>query len=200
MANNFLVKVQLVETKNRGRELVAAEDIPKGTAIWKWTYQSPDTRVLTEAQMLALPPDEKAQFMTYMWQNSDDEFISSVGDHNLDYSNFMNHSCDPSMWFADDDTLVARRSVKRNEPLTYDYGTATSKYVQVRKCQCGADKCRKTITPLDWMKVEHMWGHMRSYLDKKVNNCWKVKDASGRTTLMNPTAPKTSKSAQSSRR
>ena len=36
---------------------------------------------------------------------------------------FQNHSCDPTTWWVDDITLVARRDILPGEEITYDYGT-----------------------------------------------------------------------------
>src|SRR5437899_1887162 len=36
---------------------------------------------------------------------------------------FLNHSCDPNLWIADDVTLTARRRIDPGEEVTMDYAT-----------------------------------------------------------------------------
>jgi hypothetical protein len=70
-----------------------------------------------------------------------------------DPARYGNHSCDPSLWLADEVTLVARRPVETGEELTVDYATMTVAPWQM-ECRCGASTCRGVITGDDWRRPD----------------------------------------------
>ena len=61
-----------------------------------------------------------------------------------------NHGCDPSMWWSDPYTLVARRDIATGEELTLDYATITDDTNYWLDCRCGAQACRGSVTGRDW--------------------------------------------------
>lgn len=61
-----------------------------------------------------------------------------------------NHGCDPTMWWTDPYTLVARREIQPGEELTLDYATITDDAAFAMACQCGTSLCRGRVTGLDW--------------------------------------------------
>lgn len=71
-----------------------------------------------------------------------------------------NHSCDPTMWWADPYTLVARRDVLPGEELTLDYATITDDRTFTMECLCGAVLCRGRVTGQDWQltALQHAYG------------------------------------------
>ncbi len=50
---------------------------------------------------------------------------------------FGNHSCDPTLWWAGDLSLAARRALKAGEEATLDYGTITDS--RATRCVAAAD-------------------------------------------------------------
>lgn len=59
----------------------------------------------------------------------------------------LNHSCDPNTWFAGPG-LVTRRTIARDEELTYDYATGTAELTLY--CHCETYRCRQVVEGSDW--------------------------------------------------
>ena len=68
----------------------------------------------------------------------------------------LNHSCDSTLWMADEVTLIAGRAIAAGEELTVDYalfsGEADAGLEQ--GCRCGSPVCRHIITGNDWQLPE----------------------------------------------
>jgi SET domain-containing protein len=67
-------------------------------------------------------------------------------------AHFGNHSCDPTLWWADPFTLVARVEVGRGSEVTVDYATLTDDPDFRMECRCGAGWCRGVVTGSDWRR------------------------------------------------
>jgi len=69
-----------------------------------------------------------------------------------DRGDFINHSCDPNVWMADEVTQVARRYIAKDEELTMDYAMieADESHVNAWRCRCSSPLCRGQVTGLDW--------------------------------------------------
>jgi hypothetical protein len=63
---------------------------------------------------------------------------------------YFNHSCDGNLGFNEDGDFVARKSIRKGEELTYDYGLAESNPDFRMDCKCGSANCRRVITGNDW--------------------------------------------------
>ena len=62
---------------------------------------------------------------------------------------YLNHSCDPNLWFTNGWPLTARRDIAAGEELTFDYATGET-YPLHSECQCGSADCRHHITGKEW--------------------------------------------------
>jgi uncharacterized protein len=62
---------------------------------------------------------------------------------------YLNHSCDPNLWFTNGWPLTARRDIDVGEELTFDYATGET-YPLHSECQCGLPDCRHHITGEEW--------------------------------------------------
>jgi len=69
-------------------------------------------------------------------------------------NHYGNHSCDPTLWWADAYTLVARRPIVAGEEVTSDYATSSGVADFVMACSCGSSLCRGVITGEDWRLPE----------------------------------------------
>lgn len=123
-----------------GHGLFAARPVPRGTIVW--SSDDGDARlVVTHRQLRALPPH-----VHHLAYRNRDRFILC-----FDGSQFMNHSCDPNLAWADDDHLVAVRDIAEGEEVTFDYATSEThpwwrpKWV----CRCGSPACRRVISGRD---------------------------------------------------
>ena len=91
-----------------------------------------------------LPESDLAKYYLYVRPN---KWLVGYGGEYAEC--FINHSCDPNAevtWNGDIATLVAIRSIRPREEITFDYGTVippgdTFTFV----CNCGAFNCRKVI-------------------------------------------------------
>jgi uncharacterized protein len=67
-------------------------------------------------------------------------------------AHFGNHSCDPTLWWVDAFTLVARIEVGAGSEVTVDYATLTDDPGFWMECNCGAEVCRGEVTGSDWQR------------------------------------------------
>jgi len=89
----------------RGCGLFATEMIPKGTIVW--CGETDDDALVTAEEFDAFSKDKKEWFLNFSHQ-VDKNIISSVRSLEgleKDASHYMNHSCDPSLWFVGDKLL-----------------------------------------------------------------------------------------------
>ena len=61
-----------------------------------------------------------------------------------------NHSCEPTLGWADDATLVAVRDLAAGEELTTDYALSVDDPDFVMWCHCETYRCRQAIEGTDW--------------------------------------------------
>ena len=85
---------------------------------------------------------------------------------------YVNHTCDPNVWMADEVTVVARRMIRPDEEIRGDYAVweSNSTYI-VDPCNCGSAMCRKRFTGDDWMRPElqeRYHGHFLPYLNRRI--------------------------------
>jgi uncharacterized protein len=85
-------------------------------------------------------------------------------------ADFMNHSCDPNVWFLDEVTLVARHDISPDEEITVDYALWGSQ-PSWQECLCGADLCRGLVSEDDWRRVDlqaRYEGHWSPYIEARI--------------------------------
>jgi hypothetical protein len=85
-------------------------------------------------------------------------------DQDANHSDFMNHSCDPNVWYQDDNTQVARRPIAAGEEICQDYAMDRSGPMEF-KCLCGTPACRGVIRKNDFAlpEIRKRYGdHVRS--------------------------------------
>jgi hypothetical protein len=91
-----------------------------------------------------------------------------------DDGDFMNHSCDPSVWMLDEVTLAARRDIEPGEELTADYALweADEGWVCRWECRCGSSRCRGRVTGQDWRSrelQERYRGHFSPFIERRID-------------------------------
>ncbi len=85
---------------------------------------------------------------------------------------FLNHSCDPNVWFTNGWPLTARRDINAGEELTFDYSTGET-YPLHSECQCGSNDCRHHVTGKEWQDPafqEKYIGHFNPYIQSLIDN------------------------------
>lgn len=88
------------------------------------------------------------------------------------WDHFVNHSCDSSVWMADEVTLVARRMIHPREEICGDYAVWESKptYI-VDPCRCGSPLCRTRMSGDDWKRPDlqvRYKDHFLPYLNRRI--------------------------------
>jgi len=130
----------------------------------------PGKKLMTWAQIEERWPDkrERDHFVAYSYQVGEDLFLIPLREDDLVITTYQNHSCDPNTWWADDFTLVARRTILPGEEVTFDYSTSESlENPEMPECYCNSPYCRKKLDPLDYLKpelIQQYGNHFVSYL------------------------------------
>lgn len=151
--------------------LFARQPIARGEFVWKENECEHSGCVdLSIDDALNLPEDQKKIFLHFCYQ-IDDNLLSgqlSMEEVLKDDAFFMNHSCDPNVWY-EGDCLVARRDIAPEEEITYDYGTDFSAFDRGFTCRCGSPLCRGTLRKDDWRTLRARYGneHLAPYLRNK---------------------------------
>ena len=86
-------------------------------------------------------------------------------------AHFGNHSCDPSMWWVDPFTLVARIEIPAGSEVTVDYATLTDDPDFWMECNCATELCRGEITGSDWQRhdlQQRYGGHWVPVLRRRI--------------------------------
>ena len=136
--------IQLTESSRiQGRGLIATVFIPQGELIWQL---DPDEPRIHLSEILAWPAAKQQEYGRLAFQCGEAEFVLAG-----EIDRYMNHSCDPNTWWADNVSLVARREIQRGEEVTYDYATTEVLLDFEMRCNCGSPLCRGVITNKDYL-------------------------------------------------
>ena len=81
---------------------------------------------------------------------TDEVHLGVYLDEPVELDEYMNHSCAPNVWMADEVTLVAMRDIAAGEEVTLDYATFEIDPRWTISCDCGATCCRGVVTGRDW--------------------------------------------------
>ncbi len=140
--------------------LFTRDVIKESEVVWKLDSTE---KMLTEEEFFKLAPVEQS----FAFRYKDWHILVTDG------SIYVNHSCDPNLWWADDETLVASRDIQVGEEITYDYSTSDiGKWVSVWLCNCGAKNCRVKITGYDCLAksfINRYQGHLPSWTTRFIS-------------------------------
>jgi hypothetical protein len=135
--------VQRRSSDIQGDGMFASDELSAGTVVARLRGRVVDD--VTLQHLIAHAVAEGGYVDTIMID--DDTNLVLAPDQLIHY---VNHSCDPSLWHHDAETIATRRTVAAGEELTIDYATQTSHADFEMKCNCGTALCRSTVTGLDW--------------------------------------------------
>eukprot|EP01101_Sappina_pedata_P005955 TRINITY_DN284_c0_g1_i1.p2 TRINITY_DN284_c0_g1~~TRINITY_DN284_c0_g1_i1.p2 ORF type:complete len:363 (+),score=128.16 TRINITY_DN284_c0_g1_i1:50-1090(+) len=158
----------------------ATDDIPANAVVWRYGDKdkgiSKYVQRYTIEQVQSWPKKDIDEFMSLAYQVEDnllDGFIPGVEiPWDVIKENYVNHCCDGNTWYLDDDTLIAKRDIKKGEEITYDYALTECSPDWSINCLCGKDACRKHVSGDDWKKpeIQAMYkGHFLKYINDKIN-------------------------------
>ena len=143
---HFYKKMYIADSKISGKGLFAGESIKAGEII------------LSFGGMLAVLEDR--YFGKYLQSTfagiADGIIICEEADAEKDFSDYINHSCQPNIGMDDCITMVSIHEIKKDEELVCDYSfwEADEDWIMKYPCNCGSKKCRKAISGKDWRKVQ----------------------------------------------
>ncbi len=152
--------------------LFAREPIARGEFVWKENEGDECVCLdLPVEEALKLPEEQKKLFLHFCYQVDVDRLSGHVTMEEIlaDDAFFMNHSCDPTVWW-ENETLVARRDIAPGEEITYDYGTDFTAFDRGFTCRCGSPMCRGYLRKDDWKKLKDVYGaeHLIGYIRRKL--------------------------------
>ena len=149
-------------TRVIGVGLMAMRRFAAGAPIWR-EAGVPRGRERSYAQVIAIPEPALSIYKHFMYQTGPDSFESLPQFDVLpieqwaaarpdDPSMYMNHSCDPTVWYPSPDCFefVARRAIEPGEWITYDYAMTETVDDQPWSCACGSQLCRGRVLHTDW--------------------------------------------------
>lgn len=125
-----------------GKGLVARDLIRQGEVV---SRLEPGQPTVTIAEALAMTQAEQDALLHHGYQCSAELIVNEQGDEK-----YMNHSCDPNILWADDETMIARRDIQPGEEITYDYAMTEIAIPFTMTCRCGSALCRGVVTNLDY--------------------------------------------------
>lgn len=166
-----------------GYTLLASQPIEADEIVWHETEEEGKKLLsIAKTDIWKFEPKVRERLLRFGVENSLSEIVISpwlqeyvMGkidyfswENELDLSDFMNHSCDPNVWYVDDKTLVARRAIAAGEEICEDYGTDRAGNFEF-KCLCGSPLCRQIIRKTDFElpQLRKRYGnHFRSLILK----------------------------------
>jgi SET domain-containing protein len=156
-------RIEVRPSSIQGNGLFALQPIRAGEAVIVWGGV-----LFTKAEIKA----GKALQNSFA-EIGEDLYMGDRLDQEMTPDGFMNHSCDPNLWFQDEVTLVARRDIKRGEELTADYAMwcGDPEWTAVERCACGSALCRGAVTGDDWRRRdlrERYLGRFSPYLNRRI--------------------------------
>jgi uncharacterized protein len=119
-------------------------------------------RLMSTAELDALVASSDV-YIDSITVDEDVQLVLPIGTPN----HFGNHSCEPTLWWADAYTLVARHDLEPGTELTSDYATASNHPDFIMNCHCETYRCRQVITGDDWripQLQQRYAGHWVPYL------------------------------------
>lgn len=87
---------------------------------------------------------------------TEEVFLAEPSFGEKDYSDYLNHSCQPNVGFFDAITVVTVEKIKPGDEILIDYAfwEIDSKWFLRSSCNCGSRNCRHIVSGEDWKKVK----------------------------------------------
>lgn len=167
---------KIVELKNGFKGLEAITLIQEGTRLFSYEEWIEDEKrgwdLLTIEEVDLLDQERRKQFLHFGY---DIDFGKIRGTFDfaraVHGSNFINHSCNPSLHYDTQDCILAARDIKPGEELTLDYGNFIVNVDQTFQCDCNQPGCRNRILKDDWKWMLHSMGYnFPTFMHKAIAN------------------------------
>lgn len=141
--------IELRPSATAGYGLFTTRAIAEGEVVWRGDRDEP---LIHRDTIASLPAARQEEILHFACQIDEEWFSAPPEGIDPEPADYMNHSCDPTTWFVDAWTLVARRPIAAGEEITYDYATGESApWFRIDPCTCGTALCRGVIGPTDYV-------------------------------------------------
>jgi len=172
------VRLRPCDPKEKGLGLFAMEKIKKGEVVWKHCPEPHGrltARIYSKKEIEQVWTEDLDWFWHWAYRCGEDLFLGPATKESpmQEATYYQNHSCDPSTWWEDETTLVARRDIEVGEEITYDYGTseADEEELGLVGCLCGSPLCRGEIRGDDHLRpelIQRYGSHFQPYLRERI--------------------------------
>lgn len=159
-------RVEIRSSSIAGQGSFANAPIKKGEVVIRWGGGV----IVTEKEFQEGFKEGKFKPETSIHFDKNHKWVQLASDQN-DADPFLNHSCDPNLWFTNGWPLAARRDIAAGEELTFDYATGET-YPLHSECECGSVDCRRNITGEEWKDgdfLEKYRGHFNPYIQELID-------------------------------
>ena len=160
---HFYKRLYIAPSQISGNGLFAGEDIHKGELI------------LSFGGVLALTDERNSdKYISSTYSGiAETIMICEASDSVKDFSDYINHSCEPNVGMDDCITLRAISEVKEGTELLCDYAfwEADCNWILKSKCNWGSVHCRQSITGKDWMRINShnpMFQYYSPFLQRRI--------------------------------
>jgi uncharacterized protein len=145
-----------------GRGMIAVAPIQAGEIVMKWGGGLIVTT--EELKTLAIVPDSAIPIAEGL------HIVTPADGGEIEDDFFINHSCDPSLWMADEVTFIARYHIPAGGEVNADYvyWQDDDTLVAAWECLCGSPLCRGRVRGDDWRRPE-LQERYRGYFSPFVN-------------------------------
>lgn len=131
--------IQIVEQQNKGKSLLATEEIPPGRTLFDFKGIK---KPLGVADPKALQVDEQTML-----------------ESTREFDDYVNHSCDPNTYvrFGKKIRLVSLRPIEPGEEVTFNYNTTEYDLIDQKVaffCQCGSPICARNVRGYSYLSLE----------------------------------------------
>ena len=160
--------------------LVASKEIKEGTTILTdWTCVTEGFKILTLSEWDKLEEPQKSLFIAYAINVDFDHLLGPVEEEALVFDSlYVNHSCDPNMWFGPGDVVCARSDISEGEELTMDYSMFYCAFDETFQCECGSSDCRRLVRKNDW-KIEDIRRKYKNHFSEFLNHAIENSNVNG---------------------
>lgn len=136
------------DPKLRGYFVRAARDLQKGDIVFP-DEASPQTIVTKPYVQQNWNEADRETFSRYAWPLDTGGHVYAMWHDHPRKWRPINHSCNPTVVFADGHSLnaIASRNLKAGEDLTLDYTTFCDYTMKPFQCFCGSENCRGEVKP-----------------------------------------------------
>lgn len=161
--------IEVRPSPTAGFGLFAMRAIEEGELVWQGDRDEP---LVHRSTLAVMSPEQLDYFQHFACQIDEEWYSVPPADAHPEPADYMNHSCDPTVWYVDAWTMVSRRRIEPGEEITYDYATSeSSPGFKLDPCRCGAWCCRGVVGPSDYVdspELQARYGeHVLPYLRRR---------------------------------